>query len=121
MFLYKFYPVIKPRVIRHLRLMTFLSKISTIYVIMTSSANENMSIFGYFGIFLKGMIFRCSVLPWQLSYFKVREMCVNKAIISYISFVCFALLLAKTKINEIKLLFHIFLLLSLLQAKKNIN
>ena len=29
----------------------------------------------------------------------VREMCVNKAIISYISFVCFALLQARKKIN----------------------
>ena len=40
---------------------------------------------------------RCVNIPDQIvpvgcyeNYFKVREMCVNKAIISYISFACFA-------------------------------
>ena len=62
-----------------------------------------MNIFTSKGCFLGVQMRHCSnflslnlffeqalLLPWQLSYFKVREMCVNKAIISYISFVRFA-------------------------------
>ena len=47
---------------------------------------RNGSNFSGLNLFLEQAL----LLPWQLSYFKVREMCVNKAIISYISFICFA-------------------------------
>ena len=44
---------------------------------------RNGSKFSSLNLFLEQAL----LLPWQLSYFKVREMCVNTAIISYISFV----------------------------------
>ena len=47
---------------------------------------RNGSNFSRLNLFLEQAL----LLPWQLSYFKVRKMCVNKAIISYISFVRFA-------------------------------
>ena len=47
---------------------------------------RNGSKFSSLNLFLEQAL----LLPWQLSYFIVREMCVNKAIISYVSFVRFA-------------------------------
>ena len=60
---------------------------------------RNGSNFSSLNLFLEQAL----LLPWQLSYFKVREMCVNKAIILYISFVLNIPTLGTKQIQKFKL------------------
>ena len=75
--------------------------------------NRNGSHFQDVNLFLEQVL----LLPWQrLIHFKVREMCVNKAIISYI----FVLFVASEEVDELNsLLFEIFLLFTASEEKIN--